>query len=119
MNVSDSCMVVNWRDISDDLTRAYKLTREEHPDASTCEVGLPWVPDGLLPVETQFTIGLLRSTLVRIQKILERKCGSLWKDFVERLKSPSVHKVRIGDTNIEDELDLSDFVIELDSSVGG
>lgn len=119
MNVSDSYTVVNWRDISDDLTRAYKLTKEEHPDASTCEVGLPWVADGLLPVETQFTIGLLRSTLFGIRKDFDRKCGSQWKDFVERLKSHSVHKVRIGGTNGEDELELSDFVIELDSSVDG
>ena len=38
---------------------------------------------------------------------------------VERLKSHSVHKVRIGGTNGEDELELSDIVIELDSSVDG
>ena len=109
LDFHDSDILSNYSDISDALWTQYRLTRKCHPDESCSEVGLPWEPDGLQPVQEQFTVGVLICTLRSIRKTLNEMGMHLWEDFVVRMKSEAVCAAKIQLKDCVHGIAISEF----------
>ena len=109
LDFHDSDILRNYSDISDALWTQYRLTRKCHPDESCSEVDLPWKPDGLQPVQEQFTVGVLICTLRSIRRNLNEMGMHLWEDFVERMKSGAICAANIQTKDCVQRVALSEF----------